>query len=80
MSKKEKLLDKARRNPQGLKFGDFETLLKQCGWTFDHQRGSHQIWYSPGRYRLSVQNRKGMAKGYQVRQFLSQFEIENGDE
>lgn len=80
MSKKEKLLAKARRNPQGLSFGDFKTLLKQCGWSFDHQRGSHQIWYSPERHRLSLQERKGMSKAYQVRQFLNQYDIENESE
>ncbi len=78
MSKKDKLLAKALRNPQGLKFSEFEALLKQCGWTFDHQKGSHQIWYSLKRHRLSIQNRKGMAKAYQVKQFLQRYEVENG--
>ena len=32
--------------------------------------GGHQIWYSPAGARISIQNRGGMAKGYQVRQFL----------
>lgn len=80
MSKKQKLLNKAIRNPRGLSFGDFITLLGHCDWTFDHQTGSHQIWYSPAGYRLSVQDRKGLAKGYQVRQFLSQYALEHDDE
>jgi len=44
----------------------------------DHQKGSHQIWYSPKRYRLSMQEGKGgKAKGYQVEQFLIRYEVEN---
>ena len=47
MSKKEKLLLLARRNPSGLSFADFETLLSNCSWKFVRQRGSHRFWYSP---------------------------------
>jgi hypothetical protein len=39
---------------------------------------SHQIWYSPTGHRLSIQEgRDGKAKGYQVEQFITQFESEN---
>ena len=70
MSKKEKLLEKVRRNPGGLHFADFITLMRQMDWTLDHQTGSHQIWYSPRGIRISVQERQGRAKRYQVKQFL----------
>jgi hypothetical protein len=43
MTKKEKLLDKAKNNPNGLSIDDFRTLLKHQGWILDHQRGSHEI-------------------------------------
>jgi predicted RNA binding protein YcfA (HicA-like mRNA interferase family) len=79
MGKKEKLLDKALNNPSGLSFDDFCTLMLHQGWVMDHQRGSHQIWYSPKSYRLSVQNRDGKAKGYQVKQFLTRLEEEGED-
>jgi predicted RNA binding protein YcfA (HicA-like mRNA interferase family) len=78
MTKREKLLARAMSNPKDLSFGEFQTLLGQAGWTFDHQKGSHQIWYSPTRYRLSTQEgRSGKAKGYQIEQFLRQYEVEN---
>jgi hypothetical protein len=78
MTKREKLFARAMSNPKGLSFGEFQTLLRQAGWTFDHQRGSHRIWYSPTGYRLSAQeSRSGKAKGYQVEQFLRQYEVEN---
>jgi len=74
---KKKLLDKAKNNPSGLSMDDFCSLMKHQGWVLDHQRGSHQIWYSPKSFRISVQNRNGKAKGYQVKQFLSRLEEEN---
>jgi len=77
MSKQEKLLIKAKNNPDGLSFADLQTLMMRCGWVHDHQSGSHQIWYSPKLYRISVQNRNGKAKGYQVRQFLLRLEAED---
>lgn len=81
MGKIEKLLEKARNNPNGLSYGDFETLMTRLKWVMDHQSGSHQIWYSPKGHRISVQNRSGKAKGYQVKQFLNRYyEEENSDE
>ena len=76
MSKLEKLLQTARNNPSGLNFEEFKTLLVRCHWTFDRQCGSHEIWFSPRKYRLSIQNRKGRAKIYQVKQFIAQCDIE----
>lgn len=72
MDKKAKLLKKARNNPQSLRFSEFEMLLNLCDWVFDHQTGSHRIWYSSTKVRLSIQPTKnGEAKAYQVKQFLS---------
>ncbi len=78
MSKRDKLLEKAKANPKGLRLAEFETLMNQRGWMFDHQTGSHRIWYSPEGKRLPVQEAKsGKAKGYQVKQFLVIYEEEN---
>lgn len=78
MVKKEKLLELARRNPSGLPFTAFENLLVKCGWTFKRQTGSHRFWYSPTQYRLSIQPTKNsLAKTYQVKQFLKQYDEEN---
>ncbi len=77
MTKQEKLLAKAINNPNGLSFSDFVTLMSRLGWIMDHQTGSHQIWFSPQGFRISVQNRHGNAKGYQVKQFLARLEEEN---
>jgi predicted RNA binding protein YcfA (HicA-like mRNA interferase family) len=78
MTKREKLLAQAKSNPKDISFGEFQTLLRQAGWIFDLQKGSHQIWYSPTRYRLPIpEGRSGKAKGYQIEQFLRQYEVEN---
>ena len=77
MVKKEKLLSKVQNNPDGLSFDDFETILAQCEWVKHRQEGSHRIWKSPAGFRLSIQERNGKAKGYQVRQFLAQYEKES---
>jgi len=78
MSKKDKLLREAANNPHGLSFNNFETLVSQCGWVLSRQNGSHQVWSHP-KYDgiLSIQNKKGMAKGYQVKQFFSKMELIN---
>ncbi len=70
MGKTDKLLEKARANPNGLAFVDFETLLARLGWRFDRQSGSHRIWISPHGERLPIQSRQGEAKSYQVKQLL----------
>jgi predicted RNA binding protein YcfA (HicA-like mRNA interferase family) len=77
MSQRQKLLSKAQQNPSGLSFSEFQTLMTQCGWVKDRQRGSHQIWYSPQGERISIQTRNGAAKGYQVLQFLGFYKGEN---
>jgi predicted RNA binding protein YcfA (HicA-like mRNA interferase family) len=77
MAKAAKLLEKARNQPGGLSFDDFEALLSRLGWVKRGQEGSHRLWYSPKRYRLPVQPAKnGKAKRYQVKQFLDAIEEE----
>lgn len=76
VGKLEKLLKKAQNNPNGLSFDEFRALMRQCGWTENRQSGSHQLWFSPNCFRLCIQNRKGEAKAYQVRQFLKQYDEE----
>lgn len=80
MNRSEALLHKARRNPNGLKFREFERLMRRCGWAQHRQRGSHRTWYSPEGYRIIVQPEHSMAKGYQVRQFLRRYNEEAANE
>jgi len=72
-----KLLEQARANPASLSFIELEALMKASGWSFRWQKGSHRLWYSPAGFRLPIQAKGHTAKGYQVRQFLAQYNKEN---
>jgi len=68
----EKLVDKMRREPAGTRFSE---LLKVCEYFFGKPRrsaGSHVVFKTPwiGDPRINIQNDKGKAKAYQIRQVL----------
>ena len=68
----EQILAAMRQNPKGIRFRD---LCKVCDAYFGAPRrggGSHRIYRTPwpGNPRVNVQNDKGMAKAYQVKQVL----------
>ncbi len=59
-------------NPQGVRFAD---LVRVCDEYFGEPRqtgGSHRVYRTPwpGDPRVNIQNDRGMAKAYQVRQVL----------
>lgn len=65
-----------RRNPKGVSFQD---LCRVCDYYFGEARqksSSHRIYKTPwqGDPRVNIQNDKGMAKAYQVRQVLKAIE------
>lgn len=69
--KKAKLLERARRNPAGLRFTDLCHLAEAFGFERERQRGSHVFYvHSAARLTLNFQNSGGQAKPYQVRQLL----------
>jgi hypothetical protein len=70
------ILATMRRNPKGVVFSD---LCKVCDHYFGEARqtgGSHRIYKTPwqGDPRVNIQNDKGMAKVYQVKQVLKAIE------
>ena len=72
MTKVEDIVVKMRRNPKGICFRDIQ---KVCEFYFGEARqksSSHCIYKTPwqGDPRVNIQNSKGMAKAYQVRQVL----------
>lgn len=65
-----------RRNPKGVSFQD---LCRVCDHYFGEARqtsSSHRIYKTPWQAdpRVNIQNDKGMAKAYQVRQVLKAIE------
>jgi predicted RNA binding protein YcfA (HicA-like mRNA interferase family) len=73
-----KLLEKAVASGGNLRFGDMQTLVKAFGFALIRVRGSHHIYARPDiPEQVNIQNRKGKAKPYQVRQFLELVEQHN---
>jgi hypothetical protein len=76
MEKIDEILHKMKRNPGGICFSD---LCKVCDHFFGKPRksaGSHRVYKTPwqGDPRINIQNNKGKAKTYQVKQVLSALE------
>jgi len=77
------ILAKMKQNPKGVRFND---LSKVCDHYFGQPRSrgtSHRVYRTPwqGDPRVNIQNAKGKAKPYQVRQVLwaiERFEKEDG--
>ena len=72
MASPTKILERMRREPKNVRFSD---LLKVCEKSFGKPRqsaSSHVIFKTPwpGDPRVNIQNDKGKAKAYQVRQVL----------
>ena len=70
------IVDQMRRTPQGIRFAD---LCRVCDHFFGQSRqsgSSHRIYKMPweGDPRVKIQNAKGLAKAYQVRQVLKAIE------
>ena len=76
MARLTSILERLRNNPKNVRFTD---LVKICNEYFGHPRQtgtSHRIYRTPwpGDPRVNIQNDKGMAKAYQVRQVLKAVE------
>lgn len=70
------VLRSLRRNPQGVRFND---LARICDHYFGESRqsgSSHRVYRMPwpGDPRVNIQNDRGMAKPYQVRQVIRALE------
>ena len=82
MTKVVNILDQMRTNPKNIRFAD---LCKVCEQYFGEPRqtgSSHQVYKTPwqGDPRVNIQNAKGKAKAYQVRQVLeaiARLEVKN---
>jgi len=75
VSSKWKRLEKIRRNPRNVKFRELVSLLQAFGFTLERISGSHYIFTHPAWDGiLNIQDRKGEAKPYQVRQAVRAIE------
>lgn len=65
-----------RRNPKGIRFKDLCKVYDMLFGTPRQSGSSHRVYKTPwqGDPRINIQNDKGMAKHYQVRQVLQAIE------
>ncbi len=81
---KRKLLEKVLASPANVRFEDMVTLVEAFGFHLSRTKGSHYIFVHPQLDELvNLQEVKGQAKPYQIRQFLRLVERYNltlGDE
>jgi len=78
MSRKQKLLRQILNNPRNVSFKDMVNLVEAFGFTLSRVNGSHHIYSRSDVSQLvNLQNVKGKAKAYQVRQFLELVETHN---
>ena len=72
----EDILAQMRKNPKGIRFND---LCRVCNFYFGKPRqggSSHRVYKIPwqGDPRVNIQNDRGKAKAYQVKQVLRAIE------
>lgn len=69
-------IEELRSNPKGVRFADLARICN-CFFGETRQQGtSHRVYQTPwrGNPRVNIQNDKGMAKVYQVRQVIKALE------
>jgi len=77
---KYKLLQKAWTKPNNMRFAEIVSLAECMGFRLTRVSGSHHIFVHPSLPELlNLQNQRGKAKPYQVRQFLALVEEYNLD-
>ena len=71
MSKAEKLFDRIKNNPQNVRFDEICKMAEAFGFKYRGGKGSHKVYSRQGIIEiLNFQNVHGMAKPYQIKQFL----------
>lgn len=68
---KNEVYEELKRNPRNVRFESFCQAAGLFGFRFRGGKGSHRVYVKGGvREMLNLQSVKGMAKPYQVKQFL----------
>jgi hypothetical protein len=72
----DEILERMRRNPSGIRFRDLCRVCDKFFGTARQRSTSHRVYRTPwqGDPRVNIQNAKGMAKAYQIRQVLRAIE------
>ena len=70
------ILHRLRSNPKGVRFADLAGICDRFFGEPRQQGSSHRVYRMPwpGDPRVNIQNNRGMAKPYQVRQVIRAIE------
>lgn len=76
--KKDKLVNKILNNPKNVSFSDAVKCAELFGFKLDRINGGHHIFIHPEiENLLNLQNVKGNAKPYQIKQLIDLIEKNN---
>jgi predicted RNA binding protein YcfA (HicA-like mRNA interferase family) len=71
MTQKQKLLRKLLTGSNNIAFNDMVAIVEAFGFNLSRVNGSHHIFENTAiGEQLNLQNKKGNAKPYQIKQFL----------
>ena len=71
MTKKRKLIQKLLSSSKNIRFSEAQSAIEAFGFQLARISGSHHIYIHPDVPELiNLQNVNGMAKPYQIKQFL----------
>ena len=80
---KRKILEKVLAGSKNIQFDEMVALVEGFGFRLSRTKGSHHIFiHSQVRELVNLQNVRGQAKPYQIRQFLKlveQYDLELED-
>ncbi|MDR0365388.1 MAG: hypothetical protein LBH68_00940 [Bifidobacteriaceae bacterium] len=82
MPKVEDIVAQMRAHPKSVRFADLERVCRHFFGEARHSGGSHRVYKMPwaGDPRVNIQNSKGQALPYQVRQVLAAIDRLNQEE
>ncbi|MGG6268428.1 type II toxin-antitoxin system HicA family toxin [Leptolyngbya sp. AN03gr2] len=79
MTKRKKLQERLRNNPNDVTFADIRNLLEQEGFTLDRITGSHHI-FEKGETTFVVPVHNGKVKSVYVKRAIRLIELEDNQE
>ena len=82
MAKVDSIVARMRRNPRGIRFSELSSVCEHYFGPPRQRGSSHKVYKTPwiGNPRVNIQNDRGKAKAYQVRQVLEAIErLEQGE-
>ena len=74
MASVEKIVDKMKRQPNGIRLNEADKVLKHYGYSLDRQKGSHRQYLTEDGERLTIVERKPTIKSFYVNEILNRIE------